>query len=280
MRADGATRIISLDATSLEEIQALKPTDNVMEWTFRMDERGGIASIDGIVPAMFGDSAAEGVFSYQHFTANSAEFPLMDSSLERHNLMAQITEESVGSSSFSLEVASDPQASKGSINVLMHQADQEITTIVALDHSYTGTRAADRETLESKTSVNVRQIPESTSEPGDASAVLQGLAATTIFSATADFSSETRTQGQDGFICESALGISIMGTPLGRVLVTLASSAYIPADTGGNETVDLAGLDEAGKAALDEELNAGLEQAITLAMTQSPELLQLVMMMQ
>lgn len=280
MRADGQTKILTLNATSLEEIQALTPTDNVMEWTVRLDEQGGIASVDGVVPPMFEGSAAESVFSYQHFTANSAEFPSEDSSLDKHNFMAQATEENVGTSSVSLSIASDPQEPRGSMNILINQTNQNTSTIIALDHNYTGTRAADRETLESKTEVNVQMVAENTPEPGDPADTVQTMGQTTSLSAAADFTSETRIQGQDDFICESALGISIMGMPLGRVLVTLTSSAYVPADAVGNETVDLAGLDEAGKAALNEELNAGLQQAMALAMSQSPELLQLLTMTQ
>lgn len=278
MRADGQTRILTLNATSLEEIQALTPTDNVMEWTVRLDEQGGIASVDGVVPPMFVGGAAENVFSYQHFTANSAEFPSEDSSLEKHNFMVQATEENVGTSSISLSVASDPQEPRGSINILINQTNQNASTVIALDHNYTGTRAANRETLESKTAAQFHS--ESTPEPGDPADIVQNMGQTTFLSAAADFTSETRIQGQDDFICESTLGISIMGMPLGRVLVTLTSSAYVPVDTAGNETIDLAGLDEAGKAALNEELNAGLEQAVALAMSQSPELLQLVQMTQ
>lgn len=278
-KVEGQTKIISVNATSLEDIEALKPTDNAMEWIIRMDAQGGIAAIEGAVPAMFEGSAAEGVIGYQHFTANSAQFPLMDTSHEMHNFVVKVTEEGVGSSSASVSVAAAPDAPKGSVNILIHQSDKVSSTIIALDHNYAGTQEADRETLESQTSLKVQQIPNSPAQPGDSDAVLSGMEATTLLSARADLTSETWARGEDGFLCESTLGISLMDIPLGRMLVTSSSSAYASPDIRGNETVDLAALDEERGAALNEELNAGLEQAIALAMSQSPELLQLVMMM-
>lgn len=282
-RDEALMALLSIEESPVDMVQALVPMDSATEWTFYIDAQGGLAGVGGTVPTLFGDGAMEGAFSYQHFTANSAEIPFQDSSLERHNFSGQLREVGVGTSSFWLELASDPNdpnTPKGRVNVTLRQADAESTTTIALEHAYMAALSSQREMLESRTNIDV-QTQTNTSGSTDSSAIMASLSGTTSFSAALDLTSETYVQGQDDFICESALGLSIMETPLGRVLVTLSSGAYVPADTADNEIVDLADLDEAGQAALLEELNTGLEQAIAYALAVlPPELLQLLGMVQ
>lgn len=281
-RDEALMALLALEEAPLDMVQALAPTDSATEWTFYIDAQGGLAGVGGAIPTLFGDGAKEGLFAYQHFTANSVEIPLRDSSLERHSFSGQLREEGVGTSSFWIELATDPndlKAPKGSVNVTLRQAGEMSTTTMALDHAYMAALSAEREMLESKTNIDV-QIQANTSGSADPAEILSGLGDTTTFSAALDFTSETRAQGQDDFICESALGLNLMEIPLGRVLVTLSSGAYVPTDTAGYETVELESLDEAGQTALLEELNAGLEQALASALAVlPPELLQLFGMM-
>ena len=281
VRDEALAQTISLDASLPEAIQALAPTDNVMEWTVYLDERGEVTGAVGNLPTMFGEGAAEGRFAYDRLSAGGpALLPSTDTSLERHRVGVELVEEGVGVTSFSVEAAKDPQAPRGSVHAYFRQSDKESATTLALKHAYSGTVAADRETLESSTGIDV-QIQSNTADSDDSMDALLSSMGDTTFSAALHFSSDTRAIGPDDFLCESALGIDIMGMALGRVLVTLTSGAHVPADAVGNEAIDLAGLDAAGLAALYEELNAGLEQAMARAMAQlPPELLQLILMMQ
>jgi len=235
----------------LDEIKALVPTGNAMELTIYVDEHEGIAGIDGVVPALFGDgSGATGRFAYDRLTSDG---------LERHSVGGEISEQGGNLFSFSLKTESDsadPQAPKGSFNLGFRQSDNASTTDMMLDHTYARALAADRETLESKTDINV---------------LTKSGGFDSTMSATLDFASDARALGADDVVCESSLGLSFMGMKMGNVLMTLATSAYVPADVSGNEIVDLTGLNEAGGAALTEELNAGLTRALESAMSLFPQ---------
>lgn len=280
-------KALSLDGMGVEPLEAiasLAPTDNAMEWTVYLDAQGGVAAVDGSVPQMFGEGATVGRFSYEHLSAGRPVLlPLEDAESEWHRLGGQITEEGVGATSFSLEIAgnqSDPNAPNGSVQARFRQSNQESATTMALSHTYAHAFSENRQTLECQTSIDL-QTQQSTAASDDPAAAILSSMGDSAFSAALDFSGDTRVRGQDDFTCESALGISVMGMPLGRVLVTLASNAHVPADTTGNEAIDLDALDEAGQAALSEALNAGLGNAAQSALAQlPPELLLLIQGMQ
>lgn len=256
----------------LEEIRALVPTDNVMEWKIHFDENDAIAGVDGVIPTLFGEVASDGTFTYDHLT---------DGGVERHAFGGEIVEEGIGAVDFSLEAQSDsadPKAPKGSFSLRFRQANEASTTLLQADHTYARTLAADREMLESKTELNM----QSTANAGDTDdGTTLSITGDTALSASLSLTSDTRSLGESNFISENALGLDFMGLQLGRVLVTLASGAHAPADSTGNTIVDLEDLDEVGVAALSEELNAGLErageQAISLL---PPELLMMLGAMQ
>lgn len=256
-------------SVSPEEIQALVPTDNVMEWMIHFDEHDGIAGIDGVVPTMFGDAGSDGKFTYDHMS---------DGGVERHAFGGEIVEEGAGAVGFSLEARSDsadPQAPKGSLSLRFQQTDESSMTLLQADHTYARTLAADRETLESKTELNMQSKASAASSDDGAAISITG---DTVFSASLDLNSDTRTLGESDFISENALGLNFMGLPLGRVLVTLTSGTFAPVDSAGNAIVDLEGLDEADAAALNAELNAGLERAGEQAISMLPP--ELLMMFQ
>lgn len=260
---------------SPEEIQALVPTDNVMEWTIHFDANDGIAGVDGIVPPMFGDVASNGKFAYDH---------LNEGGVERHAFGGEIVAEGAGAGvvGFSLEARSDsadPQAPSGSFSLQFQQTNEASATLVQADHTYARTESSDRETLESKTELSL-QTTVNAGDPDVAEAATIAAMGDSAFSASLDFASDTRRLGESDFISENALGLNFVGLPLGRVLVTLASGTYAPADSTGNTVVDLEGLDEAGVAALNAEWNAGLEKAGQQAVTMlPPELLSMLQML-
>ena len=279
-RAAAMMQVVPLDITPLEEIQTFVLTDNVIEWTVYMDEQGGIAGVTGTVPTMFGEDVDEARFSYDHLSAgNPSQTVLDDAGLERRRFAGEVRAEGAGTASFALETAndmSDPLSPKGTVHVDFHQSDKESSTTLLLKHTYARTLAANRETLESKTRID-GQIQSHASGDDDLMDLIFASMGDVSFSAMLDIASETRAERQDDFVCETASEISIMGMALGRVLVQLASGAYVPADIAGNEIIDLAGLDGAGQAALSVELNAGREHALELATSQIPEVLLQIM---
>jgi len=263
---------LSMTGFPLEEIEQLVPTENAAEWTFYVDGDGEITGVTGTIPAMFGDGEAQARFSYDRLT---------EEGVLRHRIGADFKEPGAGSTAITLETESDltiPEAPRGSVGLQFHQADAGSTTQLSLLHAYGRTLAPDRETLESQTMLDLQNHLDMTDAGDSMDALLASMAAAANFSAALDFASDTRAKGQDDFRCESALGLNIMGMQLGRMLMTLESSAHIPANTAGNITIDMASLDEAGLEALYEELQAGLMQALMGAMAEIPP--ELMMMFQ
>lgn len=262
------------------DIQALVPSDGIMEWTVYMDENEEIAGINGIVPVLFENSGVEGRFSYNHLSGGREPIDLLDSGLERHRFGVEFTEEDVGRISLGLTAESDPgdpHAPKGRYELNLYQADTDATTEMALKHAYMRTLAEDHETLESLTDFNM-QTRSNINDADDPTTAILSSMGDSAFSAAMEIVSDTRAQGEDDFLCESSLGISFMGLKLGSIRTSLSSVAYAQVDTSGNELIEIENLDDEGNAALEEALNVGLGLAMEQAMSMlPPELLQMLM---
>lgn len=270
---EALAQLLSLSGLSLVDgIMAFEPTDDVMELVIYLDAQGRLAGVYGTVPEMFGDVIATSSFAYAHLSAgNDALRAASGEDFEWHRFSGEIAEKNIGSAHISLEAASDPSdpvMPKGSLSVGFSagEEDSSISAVAGeLYHIYQGTIAVGQETLTSRTDF-----------------ALQGPYSDFALTATLDFYRDVRTVRQDDFLCESTLKVSAMGMSLGRMLMTLVSHAYVPADTAGNEIIDLMSLDEAGFEALGEALSAGMQQAIGLAATAMPDeavllLLQMIM---
>lgn len=259
----------------LSEAQALVTNTNTMQLTILTDAQEEVAGIEGVIPNMFGDHVTETSFTYDHLT---------DSGKQRNGFIASLADEETGLTSIDFEQISNeaiPEAPNGSMALRVHQqSNSDLSTVdFLINHTYARALATDHETITGQTEVSFSSTsgisPSENSEDlmNSMIASMQDFA----FAIGADFTSDTRVQGDLDFTSDSTLELNMMGMKLGRILVSLSSSVSTATDTSSNTIVDMENLSDSEMIALEEELNNGVMMALMGAMSVlPPELLQMM----